>query len=58
MASAAFNGPDGTPDTFFDKPGSPLPTPAAGFLQYRAVLTTTDPATTPYLKRVTLSAAE
>lgn len=58
LASAAFGGPDGTPDTCFDKPGSPLPTPAAGFLQYRAVLTTTDPATTPYLKRVTLSATE
>ena len=58
LANAVFGGPDGTADTFFDKPGSPLPTPSAGFLQYRAVLTTTDPATTPYLKRVTFSALE
>jgi hypothetical protein len=58
LADAAYLGPDGTPETFYEQSGSPVRTLPSGFFQYRAVLATQDSARTPYLKRVTLAVGE
>jgi hypothetical protein len=53
-----FAGPDETAATTFDTPGATLKVAAPGFLQYRVLLKTDNPALTPYLKRVTLRGGE
>jgi hypothetical protein len=55
LANAPYVGPDGTSESRFDRPDSPVNVPQAGFIQYRATLATENPALTPYLKRVILS---
>ena len=49
-----FAGPDGTDGSYFESPGTALQITQPGFVQYRALLKTENPALTPYLKRVTL----
>jgi hypothetical protein len=58
LAGASYAGPDGTAQTFFEQSGALFKVEQTGFIQYRAVLTTQDPARTPYLKRVTVSGVE
>jgi len=55
LDAAKFAGPDGTDQSWYEQSGVELKIPAAGFLQYRVVLATEDPARTPYLKRVAFS---
>lgn len=55
LTQASYLGPDGTSDSYCEQPGQRLKLPQQGFFQYRAVLSTEDPARTPYLKRVALS---
>jgi len=43
---------------FLKSPGEIFKLMSRGFIQYRAILTTDDPAKTPYLKRVTISKVE
>ncbi len=57
LAAAPFVGPDGTAQTCFEQSDAPVEVLQAGFIQYRAVLATADPALTPYLKRVVLCAS-
>jgi len=49
-----FVGPDGSEASFFDAPAAVVRIVEPGFVQYRVLLTTENPALTPYLKRVTL----
>lgn len=49
-----FVGPDGSEASFFDAAATAVRIVEPGFLQYRVLLKTEDPALTPYLKRVTL----
>lgn len=49
-----FVGPDGSEASFFDAPGAAVRIAEPGFVQYRVLLKTEDPALTPYVKRVTL----
>jgi len=58
LNNTGFAGPDGTSQTFFENPGEIFKLMSRGFIQYRAILTTDDPAKTPYLKRVTISKVE
>ena len=58
LAAATFAGPDDTDQSWYEQSGPELRLPQAGFLQYRVVLATEDPARTPYLKRVTFSEKE
>ena len=58
LAAAPFIGPDGTDQSWYEKSGAELKVPEAGFLQYRVILATEDPARTPYLKRVAFSENE
>ncbi len=51
-----FVGPDGSQASCFDSPGAALRIDQPGFVQYRVLLKTENPALTPYLKRVTLRA--
>jgi hypothetical protein len=51
-----FVGPDGTQASSFDTSGAVVRIAEPGFVQYRVLLRTEDPALTPYLKRVTLRA--
>jgi hypothetical protein len=55
LADMPYVGPDGTAQSRFERPDSPVNVPRAGFIQYRATLKTENPALTPYLKRVILS---
>ncbi len=48
LSGVAFVGPDGTAETFFTDSGASFNVAQAGFLQYRAALTTQAPARTPY----------
>ncbi len=52
LESTPFVGPDGEASSFFEQPGTEFEVAAPGFLQYRVVLETENPAITPYLKRV------
>jgi len=56
LTAAPYVGPDGTARSCFERPDSKVNVPQAGFIQYRAALATQNPAMTPHLKRVTLSA--
>jgi hypothetical protein len=49
-----FVGPDANQASYFDVPGAALRIAQPGFVQYRVLLKTENPAVTPYLKRVTL----
>ena len=49
-----FVGPDGTDGSCFEVPGAALRIAQPGFVQYRVLLKTENPALTPYLKRITL----
>jgi hypothetical protein len=49
-----FVGPEGTAKSFYDTSSASINIAAAGFVQYRILLHTDNPALTPYLKRVTL----
>ena len=49
-----FVGPDGSESSFFDASGSTVEIAEPGFVQYRVLLKTDDPALTPYVKRVAL----
>jgi hypothetical protein len=53
-----FVGPDGSRASCFDSPGAALRIDQPGFVQYRVLLKTENPALTPYLKRVALRASE
>ena len=55
LANIPYVGPDGTAQSRFERPDSPVNVPQAGFIQYRVTLKTENPALTPYLKRVILS---
>jgi hypothetical protein len=56
LESAPFVGPHEA-SSFFEQPGTEFEVGEPGFLQYRVILETDDPALTPYLKRVTVRAA-
>ena len=49
-----FVGPDANQASYFDAPGTAVRIAQPGFVQYRVLLKTENPALTPYLKRVTL----
>jgi hypothetical protein len=51
-----FVGAEGSEASFFETPGARLRMAERGYVQYRVLLSTEDPALTPYLKRVTLRA--
>jgi hypothetical protein len=53
-----FTGPDGSADSLYESSGAVIEIPTAGFVQYRVVLKTEDPALTPYLKRLTIRRAD
>jgi hypothetical protein len=57
LESAPFVGPDGETSSFFENSDTEFEIAEPGFLQYRVLLATDDPALTPYLKRVTVRAA-
>jgi len=58
LAVVPFTGPGGEADSLYDTPGAAFEIPTRGFVQYRVELKTEDPALTPYLKRVTIRAAD
>jgi hypothetical protein len=55
LADASYVGPDHTQKSWFTKPGARVTVAQPGFLQYRVMMETRDPALTPYLKQVTLT---
>jgi len=52
LREAAFAGADMSDMNYFDKTGQAFDVTEPGFIQYRVTLGTSDPALTPYLKRV------
>lgn len=58
LARLPFTGPGGDGDSLYDTPGAAFEIPTAGFVQYRVVMKTEDSALSPYLKRVTIRAAD
>ncbi|MDH4179237.1 MAG: hypothetical protein OEV33_01905 [Armatimonadota bacterium] len=57
LNGAPFTGPGGEADNLYEASGAIIEMPDAGFVQYRVVMKTENPALSPYLKRVTLRAA-
>jgi hypothetical protein len=58
LDGAPFVGLDGDASSFFEEPGTEFAVAEPGFLQYRVVLETEDPAITPHLKRVTIGRSD
>lgn len=56
LAKASFNGPDGSSESFYTNSGTPFWKGHNGhlFIQYRAILSSTNPAVAPFLRQVIL----
>ena len=58
LAKVPFAGPDGDDQGYFDTQGAAFGVPEPGYVQYKVLLQTNDPAKSPYVKRVILTRAE